>query len=184
MKTVPGSLHRLLVSGMLAGGISTGHAQSFDAMAVISSTMGVNAGRVCMGEGSRGDLGCPSYAPYVSGNGSVGVGGLTSPRGALDVSGSILTRPLNAGSGTSIDFAGANLAYTSAACGAFTLSGMEDGGTYMLVVTGNGAGPASFSHAGLAVKAADTLDCDANTQTVFTFIRVNTNVYVTHISGF
>jgi hypothetical protein len=33
-------------------------------LAVVSGTMGTNAGRLCMGEGSRvGDIGCPTYAP-------------------------------------------------------------------------------------------------------------------------
>ena len=32
-------------------------------MAMVSETMGISDSRICIGEGSRGDLGCPSYAP-------------------------------------------------------------------------------------------------------------------------
>jgi len=41
------------------------HAQSYDwgGMAIISSTMGVTANRLCVGEGTRGDVGCPAWAP-------------------------------------------------------------------------------------------------------------------------
>lgn len=38
-------------------------------LAVVSSTMGVEDGRICVGEGSRGDLGCPAYAPQVMSSG-------------------------------------------------------------------------------------------------------------------
>jgi hypothetical protein len=37
-------------------------------LAVVSSTMGVHDARLCVGEGSRGDLGCPADAPLVTGS--------------------------------------------------------------------------------------------------------------------
>jgi hypothetical protein len=51
---------------LLAFAAAQPHAQAFDALAVISSTMGVGANRICIGEGTRGDIGCPTYAPSVS----------------------------------------------------------------------------------------------------------------------
>lgn len=47
------------------------HAGQYDDFAVISSTLGVQGGRVCVGEASRGDIGCPAYAPSVATDGSI-----------------------------------------------------------------------------------------------------------------
>ena len=60
----------------------------FSTLANVSATMGINDGRLCLGEGSRQDIGCPTYAPFVSSAGNVGIG-TTNPGLALDVSGSI-----------------------------------------------------------------------------------------------
>jgi hypothetical protein len=60
-------------------------------LAVVSGTMGTNAGRLCMGEGSRvGDIGCPTYGPYVSSTGNMGVG-TNNPSKTLTVSGTTYT---------------------------------------------------------------------------------------------
>lgn len=47
------------------------YADQYDDFAVISSTLGVQGGRVCVGEASRGDIGCPAYAPSVASDGSI-----------------------------------------------------------------------------------------------------------------
>jgi hypothetical protein len=57
-------------------------AQTWGTLVNISDTMGVSANRVCIGEGSRQDIGCPTYAPSVSSGGlftatSIATGGLT-----------------------------------------------------------------------------------------------------------
>ena len=52
-------------------GLSAPHSEDWGQLATISSTMGVNAGRLCMGEASRGDIGCPAYAPSISPNGTM-----------------------------------------------------------------------------------------------------------------
>lgn len=63
------------------------HADDWGSLATISSTMGIHEGRLCLGESSRGDLGCPTYAPYVSRTiGWVGMG-TTSPSSTLHVIG-------------------------------------------------------------------------------------------------
>ena len=65
------------------------YAQQWSEFAYISQTLGVNANRLCLGEESRGELGCPAYAPYVdSATGWVGIG-TSSPVAALNVSGSV-----------------------------------------------------------------------------------------------
>jgi hypothetical protein len=57
-------------------------AQTWGTVANISETMGVVGGRVCLGEASRQDIGCPTYAPSVTTSGqfiatSIATGGLT-----------------------------------------------------------------------------------------------------------
>ena len=47
-------------------------------MPTISATMGVQANRLCMGEASRGDIGCPTYAPNVTTAGDVSITGNVS----------------------------------------------------------------------------------------------------------
>lgn len=64
---------------------SPGHAQQvgFADVAVVSQTMGINDGRICTGEFSRGDIGCAANAPYVSrSTGALGIGTVT-PEGVL-----------------------------------------------------------------------------------------------------
>ena len=49
--------------------------QQWSEYAFISQTLGVSGNRLCLGEDSRGELGCPAYAPSVSPTGRVTVGG-------------------------------------------------------------------------------------------------------------
>lgn len=56
--------------------------------AMVSATMGVSDSRICIGEASRGDLGCPSYAPTVSATGTLNVtGGLVTDSVSLTTAG-------------------------------------------------------------------------------------------------
>jgi hypothetical protein len=111
--------------------------------------------------------------------------GSTTPSAKLDVSGAILSRVYNAGSGTTIDWANSNVAYTSASCGAFTFSNMQDGGSYTLVVKGGTSGTCSFTHSGLAVKLpTDHGATTASKHTVYSFLRAGTDLYVTWIKGY
>jgi len=45
-----------------------GRADDWGRVATISATMGVHAGRLCYGEATRKDLGCPTDAPFISGS--------------------------------------------------------------------------------------------------------------------
>jgi len=47
------------------------HAQQWSEFAYISGTLGVSDSRICIGEASRGELGCPSFAPTISPTGRV-----------------------------------------------------------------------------------------------------------------
>jgi hypothetical protein len=74
----------LLAAVALFGLAGAPKAQTFEfsTMANISATMGVVGGRVCLGEASRQDIGCPTYAPSVTTGGqfiatSMATGGLT-----------------------------------------------------------------------------------------------------------
>lgn len=68
-----------------------GNAQDWGNIAVISDTMGNNAGRLCIGEGLRvSDIGCPSYAPSVSTAGHVSITGNVSANKFIG-DGSLLT---------------------------------------------------------------------------------------------
>ena len=75
----PALMHALLgmaaAWGLTFGAAGPAHAQTWSEYAMVSATMGVSDGRVCVGEGSRGDIGCPTYAPYVdAAKGWVGIG--------------------------------------------------------------------------------------------------------------
>lgn len=57
-------------------------------MAMVSETMGISDSRICIGEGSRGDLGCPSYAPTISPTGRINAtAGLTVDSVSLTTTG-------------------------------------------------------------------------------------------------
>jgi hypothetical protein len=65
------------------------HAGDWGQLATISSTLGVNANRLCVGEGLRSDIGCPTYAPFIDPTtGYVGIGTVT-PTAKLEVNGDI-----------------------------------------------------------------------------------------------
>jgi Chaperone of endosialidase len=66
---------RLLALLVFAAGSGNAFAQDWGKLAVISSSMGVSASRLCLGEASRGDIGCPAYAPSVTTAGDLTVSG-------------------------------------------------------------------------------------------------------------
>jgi hypothetical protein len=116
-------------------------------------------------------------------NGNIGIG-TTAPVSRLEVNGSSTnTTAFNAAAGTSIDFTRSNLAYTTASAGAFTLTGIKDGGSYTLSVQGATAGTASFTATGFTFRNVNNGVTTANRHTLYTFIVMGTNVYFYMVTG-
>jgi len=122
----------------------------------------------------------------ISGTNTLTVGtGATTLGGSLSVGGAASNDvAYNAGSATTIDFTQSNLAYTTASAGAFTLSGLKDGGTYTLAVQGTTTGTASFTQSGMTFKSTNNGATTSGYQTVYTFIVMGTTVYFWMNSGF
>jgi hypothetical protein len=117
-------------------------------------------------------------------NNRVGIG-TAAPGSKLEVNGAATnTTAYNAGSSTTIDFTQSNLAYTTASAGAFTLSGLKDGGTYTLAVQGTTSGTATFTQSGMTFKSTNNIATTSGYQTVYTFIVMGTTVYYWMNSGF
>jgi len=115
--------------------------------------------------------------------GDIGIG-VTNPTTALDVSGTILSRPFNAGAATSLDWSQSNMQYTTANCGAFTFTNMQDGGNYTLAVKGTTSGTCSFSHTGLTFHLpTDHGATTASKHTLYSFVRMGADVYVAWAKG-
>jgi len=66
---------RVLLMALLWAMAAPALADDWGAIATVSGTMGMNAGRLCSAEGGRGDLGCPTYAPSLTTAGDVSVTG-------------------------------------------------------------------------------------------------------------
>ncbi len=62
--------------------------------ATVSDTLGINTGRVCVGDASKGDIGCPTYAPTVSSAGLLTA--TTGSFGGLTVTGSVSATNISA----------------------------------------------------------------------------------------
>lgn len=122
---------------------------------------------------------------YVDGtNHKLGIG-TNLPTSKLEVNGSATnSTAYNANSGTTIDFALSNLAYTSASAGAFTLNNIKDGGTYTLAVQGLNSGTSSFTCTGFTFYSTNNGATTSNKQTLYTFIVMGSKVYYFMTSGF
>lgn len=92
-------MRRIVLTLLFALGASAAHAEQWDNLAIISSTLGNTANQLCIGL-TLGEIGCPTYAPTVLSNGNVGIG-TASPTANLDVYGaniSTVGRVVNASS--------------------------------------------------------------------------------------
>lgn len=79
-------MNRICLAVALAlGWAALASADDWGEVAQISTTLGVQANRLCLGEASRGDIGCPTYAPYVNSGGLVGIG-TSTPSNTLTIS--------------------------------------------------------------------------------------------------
>lgn len=137
---------------------------------------------------TTGAAGAQIRAMYIDESQRVGIG-TSSPISRLEVNGAATnTTAFNAGSATSIDFSRSNLAYTTANPGAFTLTGMKDGGTYTLAVQGTTGGTASFSgtnpsSTAFTFKSPNNGLTAAGKETIYTFMVMGTSVYFYMTTG-
>jgi hypothetical protein len=88
----------------------------------------------------------------------------------------------DAGSSTTIDFSQSNLAFTTASPGAFTLSGMKNGGTYTLAVQGTVSGLSSFSASGFSIRSLGNYTTPGGKHTVYTFMVIGSTIYFSMVS--
>lgn len=115
--------------------------------------------------------------------GRIGIG-VTSPRATLDVDGAMISSPAILNATATIDFSLGNLQYTNANCGAFTLNGLQDGGTYTLVVKGGTSSTCTFTTTPFAPRSLGTLGPTVSGRhTMFNFTVVGSDVYITWQSG-
>jgi hypothetical protein len=110
---------------------------------------------------------------------NVGIG-TTTPTTKLQVSGAATNAStFNAGSSSTIDFSQSNLAYSSAATNAITLSNLKDGGAYSLILTSTtNSGSVVFTAAGFTFKYMGTSAMTSGKTHIYSFIVAGTNVYV------
>ena len=117
-------------------------------------------------------------------NHKVGIG-TNTPSSKFEVNGaSTNSTAYNASSGTTIDFALSNLAYTTASAGSFTLNNIKDGGTYTLAIQGTSSGTSSFTSTGFTFYSTNNGATTPNKQTLYTFIVMGSNVYYFMTTGF
>ena len=131
----------------------------------------------------------------ISSTGQVGIG-TNMPLTRLDVSGAIYSRTIsNAAPVTNIDFLSGNVqvSLNSTNDAAFNLCGLQDGGSYTLVLKAQPVGSvptfAAFSDAGcsVAIPNVDTGNIPLTTTsatTLYTFVRADDVVYVFIAPGF
>ena len=122
---------------------------------------------------------------FSTGDGKVSIGavpGANSTKFEVDGA-STNTKSYNT-NGMSIDFTKSNLAYTTASSGAFTITGLKDGGTYTLAVKGANSGTASFSQSGIAFHFVNNGATTADKHTLYTFVVIGSDAYVWMTKGF
>jgi hypothetical protein len=129
-------------------------------------------------------------ALYSNAGGAVGIG-TSAPSAKLDVAGQIRsisssgTPAVN--TGTSISWDAGNTQSTSYNCAsAITMNSMLDGATYILAVTDASAAYAcTFSASGLTfVFSPANGPRTLGTKSLYTFVRIDSTVYVSWITGF
>jgi hypothetical protein len=122
---------------------------------------------------------------YTTGNGKVSVGAAPTANSAkFEVNGASANTQSYSTAGMSIDFTQSNLAYTTASAGAFTISGLKDGGTYTLAVKGTTSGTASFSQSGITFHIVNNAATTTGKHTLYTFIVMGADAYVWMTNGF
>jgi len=122
---------------------------------------------------------------FTTGIGKVSIGAMPSANSSkLEVDGASTNTQSYSTNGRSIDFTKSNLASTTASAGAFTITGLKDGGTYSLAVKGTNIGMASFSQSGIAFHLVNNEATTAGKHTLYTFVVIGSDAYVWMTKGF
>ena len=107
--------------------------------------------------------------------------------GDLRTTGDIVSAAYNMAAGVSINYSTAgvgNNAYTTASCGAFTLSGMADGGVYALAIKGTAQATCVFTYAGVTLHyPVGHGVTTVGKQTLYTFMRLADDIYIGWSTG-
>jgi len=138
----------------------------------------------------NGATGTSNSSMIINSSGNVGIG-TTAPRAALDVSkGTLLVKPSVSNAGTTVDFSTGNLQHTTNSCQTFTLNNMQDGGSYTFAIKGTTMGTCVFNaYSDVGVTAltvhmpTDHAATVSGKHTLYTFLVMGTDVYVTWIPG-
>ena len=116
------------------------HAQGiWSEYAMISATLGVSDGRICIGEASRGDIGCPANAPFLDATtGNLGIG-TNAPLSSLHVIGSSGSNGIALGTSTTLNLriiptgTGSNIFETGGSNGVFSFREVGATSGYMVI---------------------------------------------------
>lgn len=127
------------------------------------------------------DIGPHETQPTFTGRIGIGV---NNPGSTLEVNGAITnTKSHNVGDSRMVSFTKSNIAYSQAPTGLYTLSGIKDGGHYVLVVQNTTSGTATFTAEGFTVKVSNG-PTTAGTETVYSISVVGTTAYVSMQTGY
>ncbi|QLF72049.1 hypothetical protein FE840_020645 (plasmid) [Peteryoungia desertarenae] len=144
------------------------HANNWGEIAIISATLGVSDSRICIGESSRGDIGCPGFAPTISPTGRIhATAGLTVDSVSLTTT------------GTTWGYLGSGASYlpnfASNAISATNISATMINGIAVSAL-GSGASPTNVP-AFRANKGGSVQTISANTWTKLTFSGEDFDTY-------
>lgn len=126
----------------------------------------------------------PQEVMRITGAGNVSIGSGASPTARLEVSGQVVIKSFDNGSATTFDMNKGNNQYTTASCGAMTLSNVLDGATYTLAIRGATSGVCTFSATGYTFRFFPAnASTTASTHSLYSMQVMGSIVYVSWITG-